>query len=311
MITYDRIGTLHSVQRDVYIGTACERRVVNKERDNLANCFGYDIAAASSNFSDHTGEGVMIISRSMNNKLFNTALTFFVCVVLAPLCNADAIPYLIAKQPAEVREAWKEVDSLIIENGQLESPIPDPYLARAELWTQAGSHEDAVADYVQAVQIMLSRDASLIEQSKVLRLLRQSLHNLSQMPRAVYPTHAVDAYQKGFELYHRHRHEEAAYYFAEATRLNPEDSVYRVMRALNYRELKRDGDASQQLASAAGILRHPSTGARESAVFHRRLERIQGDDRLWIMDGLVKAELSAADPNLEATRVLSSLNDSP
>ena len=65
------------------------------------------------------------------------------------LLLGDELPYLIKLQPRPVHESWIKINELIKENASLEKPLPDPYLARAELWSLVGNHEEAIEDYLQ------------------------------------------------------------------------------------------------------------------------------------------------------------------
>lgn len=220
--------------------------------------------------------------------------------------SAETIPYLISIQPTRTLEAWKDVAELIAQNEKLENPLPDPYLARAELWTTVGAHEDAVEDYLQASSLIMKKNPSLIEQAKVFKSLRESLERLSQSPRPAYPIKAADACQTGFEYYYRGDFKQALPFFVEATRLNPDDAVYRAMRGLSSYRLGDIAAAEKQVAAAANIVRKQGfvfPDSREQD-FHRRLERIQGTDRRWLSNGMLNAGIENKSLNNQADQFL-------
>jgi tetratricopeptide (TPR) repeat protein len=206
--------------------------------------------------------------------------------------DVTVIPYLVSLQPQEFQAAWKDIDRLVAENATLHQPLADPLIARAELWARIGCHEDAVHDYNEAVGILLSKDAGLVERSRVLQLLHRSIRDLSSQPRPLYPQQAGISYRKGLELFLSGQNREAAFYLDDASRLEPSDVVYRVVRAINYRRLNRNEDSIVQLKSAAAILRDPYTGERHLRRFRQRLELIQGPDRVWAEESLATLRVS-------------------
>ena len=216
--------------------------------------------------------------------------------------DSDRLPYLISIHPPQVGDAWLQVVHLIKENEQLEKPQPDPYLARAELWTTVGNHEEAVEDYLKAIQLSMANKPNLIEQSRLLGLMRASLDRLVRQPRPMFPIEAAASFEIGLSMYRRGDYKEASAFLAESTRLNPTDAVYRAIRALNYRRLLNDSDAAKQLAAAAGILRDPDTPEFERVGFHIQLESIQFSDRYWLSSGIRSAGLNRSPKQPDAKR---------
>lgn len=192
------------------------------------------------------------------------------------------IPYLIARQPEAVQEAWKTIDELIQENASLDQSLPDPLFARAELWSAAGNHEDALEDYLRATKLLFATRPNLIEQSRALNRLSEALDRLSKHPRTEYPYEADEAFWLGVNAFSQNRMEAAMDFFAEATRLKQSDPVYRAYRGVTLKRLGKMSDADRQLAVAQSILHRPNCPPDELRDFHRRLERIQGADRRWI-----------------------------
>lgn len=233
-------------------------------------------------------------------------LTLFLTPIIPSVSAAGTVPYLISIQTPKIKEAWRQVSELIQQNDRSPNPLPDPYLARAEIWTNVGSHEDAVEDYLMASRLMMSRNPSLIEQSRVFKSLRESLERLSKAPQPVYPAKASSAFRKAVELYYQGDFYQALPLFAEATRLEPNDAVYRAFRALNYYKISDQSSAEKQIAVAASIIRKPETlfpYAREED-FHKRLERIQGPDRQWLSNTMLSLEIDNKSLSVQADQFL-------
>ena len=81
-------------------------------------------------------------------------LTLFLTPFLTSVSADESVPYLISIQTPKIKEAWRQVSELIQQNDRSPNPLPDPYLARAEIWTNVGSHEDAVEDYLPSIAFM-------------------------------------------------------------------------------------------------------------------------------------------------------------
>tara|TARA_R110002111_G_C6005549_1_gene373811 strand:- start:9790 stop:10581 length:792 start_codon:yes stop_codon:yes gene_type:complete len=223
------------------------------------------------------------------------------------LLLGEELPYLIELQPGQVQESWHKVNQLIKENASLEKPLPDPYLARAELWTLVGNHEEAIEDYLEATNLTLDGNPTVADQTRMLLHLKESLKRLAGQPQPRYPQKSREFFQVGFRLFYKGMYEEAAPLLAEATRLNTSDAVYRVVRALNCKKLGQHTKASQQLSAASSILKHPYFSKYELMDFHTRLERIQYSDRRWISEGLLNAGLSDQSTRKKANRLVSQI----
>lgn len=63
--------------------------------------------------------------------------------------GVPAVPAPISRQSADVIALWDEVCMLVRENESLENPLPEPYIARGDLWRTVGCHEDALSDQGQ------------------------------------------------------------------------------------------------------------------------------------------------------------------
>lgn len=226
-------------------------------------------------------------------------------------CHAADLPYLISRESEEVQETWRNVDELVRENEKLESPIPDPLYARAELWTSVGVHEEALDDYLEATKLFLRTKPNLVDQSVALKRLSEALERVSRRPSPDYPYEANDAFWFGYHQFNQQRYEIAVAYFSEASRLMPNDAVYRVYRALALQRIGNTADAERQLTVASSLLRRPNCPERELRGYPIRLERVQGTDRQWV-DSFVKSPLPTRKlANVEAAELLRSQQDFP
>ena len=102
---------------------------------------------------------------------------YFLCVSLVGSMSygGDAVPAPISRHPSEVVAAWNEVSILVRENELLDNPLPEPYVARGDVWRSVGCHEDALADYLKAVELATANNPGLAEKSRLLSRLHQAL----------------------------------------------------------------------------------------------------------------------------------------
>ena len=253
------------------------------------------------------GRFILFRYRPRNYRLLPT-LSLFLSILMwstPSLLLGEELPYLIKLQPKLVQESWFKINELIEENASLEKPLPDPYLARAELWSLVGNHEEAIEDYLQATNLTLEGAPSVADQSRMLVVLKEALNRLAEQPQPRYPQKSREFYQDGFRLFYHGMHEEAAPLLAEATRLDTTDPVFRVVRALNCKKLGQNSKAKQQLSAASSLMKRPYFSKFELMDFHSRLERIQYADRRWISTGLLRAGLSDQSAQQKATQLVS------
>lgn len=248
------------------------------------------------------------LSRCLRNYRLLPSVTLLLTLSIwcsPSLLLGDELPYLLKLQPRPVQESWFKINELIKENTSLEKPIPDPYLARAELWSLVGNHEEAIEDYLQATNLTLEGNPSVADQSRMLVVLKEALKRLAEQPQPRYPQKSREFFQDGFRLFYHGMHEDAAPLLAEATRLDTTDPVFRVVRALNCKKLGQNLKAKQQLSAASSLMKRPYFSKFELMDFHNRLERIQYADRRWISAGLLRAGLSDQSPQQKATQLVS------
>lgn len=183
------------------------------------------------------------------------------------------LPPLIAKQPPALQRAWTDVEALIRENQTLPAPLPQPFLARAEIWAQASNYEEAIKDMLTASRLARQRGASLAEQSKMMGRVQQLLEQLAQTPRPRYFGDADSHYRAGFEAYHQGQLETALRHFDSAVQLAPEDKVNWYYRALTHKRLHDDASAERDITIA---------------VYQER--RVPGEPPKWWLDQFIRVQ---------------------
>jgi tetratricopeptide (TPR) repeat protein len=188
------------------------------------------------------------------------------------------MPELIRKAGPGMMDAWRKVRKLIDENNTLANPLPEPYLARAELWAKVGNHEEALADQLRAVELLYKGSPSLLEQTRYLKRVQATLDKLKRMPRPYYPADADKLYYRGRTAFYQCDYEAAVQEFTESIRLQPEEPLYWYYRALAYKKLGKTDEADRD-ARVAGSLHRDKKSTKDLG---RELERIQGGLRHWL-----------------------------
>jgi len=212
----------------------------------------------------------------------------FCCLVAAalaaPALAADEddsdMPLLIRRASPAVRKAWRQVEAAVRDNEALKEPLPDPYLARAEVWAMVGNHEEALADELRALELLQRRKPSLLEQTRYLKRVQDTLARLGKMPRPYYPLDADKLFYLAKSFYFGCQLDEALKELNEAIRLRPEEPLYWYYRALTYKRLGREAEADRD-ARVAASLRRAGKSRKDLAT---ELERIQGPLRVWLAE---------------------------
>lgn len=197
---------------------------------------------------------------------------------------AQGVPAPISRQSADVIALWDEVSMLVRENESLENPLPEPYIARGDLWRTVGCHEDALSDYLKAVQLASANSPSPAEKSRLLARLQQALQSVVDTPVRTYSQESRELFRHGVELFARKKFALAVPFFIDAVRLSPTDPVYRAYLAVTLNLLGDQSAAKRQATSAANLLRRQRHSVREQRLseFHERVSLIQGSQRVWL-----------------------------
>lgn len=200
------------------------------------------------------------------------------------IAAAGHIPAPIATRSAETIATWVEISRLVDENEALATPLPHPYVARGDLWASVDCHEDALADYLRATDLVLATKPSPAEKSRLLSRLHHSLRELVNKPMPAYSLESQELYRQGVTLFTQRQFEAALPYLEDAVRLSPSNSEYRAYLAVTSRVTGDQISAARHAASAANLLRSKldSVGKRKRTVFNEAVRHIQGPQRVWL-----------------------------
>ena len=115
------------------------------------------------------------------------------------------------------------------------------------------------------------------------------MSSLSAVPRRKFLLPAREAYRHGMAALTQNDPAKAITYFEESVRLNTDDVLYRCALAISYR---RDGnhERAEHQANAAGALFRRQTAMSAVPIrklIGKQLERIQGQERIWLEAHLV------------------------
>lgn len=213
---------------------------------------------------------------------------------------AQDLPLLIRKHSEETRRAFREVSFAIEQNEKLANPIPDPYIARAEIWTIVGNYEGALDDYLMAVRLQSHCETNLAERARSLDTLSHALERLAEQPVTQFPLEAEEAFWLGVNEFRKQKMEAAKPFFRESVQLNPRDASHRAYLALTLRRLGEDSAAERQALNARAILRHPDTDPIEYRRFHRRLEGVIGAERQWLQQHIDSVARTPSSPSVSS-----------
>lgn len=191
------------------------------------------------------------------------------------------LPALIGLQSAAVIDAWREVQTAINANNQLKQPLPDPYFARAEIWSLIGNHDGALRDYLKASQLALDAGQDLAIYRAYFLKLHEALENLDREPQS--PLEGGDRdelamlhYARGYHAFWRGDLAAAAREFDDAVQLNPRHPLYWFYRALANKRLGQERQAQHDALIGGSLER-----AGRYRVDHD-VQRLQGDLRQWL-----------------------------
>lgn len=220
-----------------------------------------------------------------NHALRMVSSHFWICLILcAATRSAEArLPVLVQRQPPAIQQAWREIEQVLHDNESLAQPLPEPYLARGDLWTRIGGHEDALADYLKATELFFQSNPTPGEQARHLARLRTSLESVVNQPRPHFPSDAATEFDQGLSAFRSGDYSTAEINFTECTRLMSEEPLYRVYRALAHHQLNHSDTASRQVAIALSLVRAKGADAADQmSQIQRGLEPVQGPMRVWL-----------------------------
>jgi tetratricopeptide (TPR) repeat protein len=182
---------------------------------------------------------------------------------------AQQLPYMIQQQPVEVQNLYQEATVLVEENGRLENPRPEPYIALADIWASVGAHDDALKNYLNAASVLTTGTSTLEDRARMLARLQIAMADLMAEPEKRYPLAARDAYRQAVIRMHTGKPERAVPYIDEEVRLAPKDLTYRTIAALLYHRNGNIHEAERQARMAVSLYRRAMPFLRNNSVRHR------------------------------------------
>ena len=202
------------------------------------------------------------------------------------------LPALIQRQPETVQRAYRDIQAAVKQNEQLAQPMPDPYLARAQLWALLDNHEAALSDYLKGSSVVVGSKENLVEYARHFLRLVDALRNREEVPRQPFYGDAWGHYAKGYHAYWAGDLERAQQHFDDAIQLGPKSAVFWYYRALTNKRLGNESRAKGDVVMAVGLeneLDDPTRideiltrGRRTNPVISEQLSRVQGALRIWL-----------------------------
>lgn len=187
------------------------------------------------------------------------------------------VPALILLQSPQVQQAWREVQAAIQENAKQSRPAPEPYFARAEIWSLVNNHDAAMRDYLQAARLSIVRGESLETQAGYFNKLYEALDRLDQAPSPAVIGSSKSHFGRGVHAFFRNDLWRALMHFEDAVQLEPADALNWYFRALTYKRLGYARRAQHDVLMAARL---EVTG--DDSRIAAGLVRVQGPLRLWL-----------------------------
>lgn len=204
----------------------------------------------------------------------------------------------------QLREAWREATEAITANNALPAAqrLPDPYLARAEVYMQVGDVVAALDDCASASEIVATAGLDSRKQQQAAEIYTSALkqlRSLPQPPRDAFTDidmQASEHFNASQRFMAQRDFDRAIAELAKALSLTPSRPHYWYMRAVAHREGGDLHKAQSDALLGAMFERRLSPPARHEV--SKVLSRIQGSTRLWLEEyrrGKAEMELMGLD----------------
>ena len=188
----------------------------------------------------------------------------------------------------QLREAWREATEAITANNALPAAqrLPDPYLARAEVYMQAGDVVAALDDCASASAIVAATGLDSRKQQQAAEIYTNAikqLRSLPQPPKDAFTDIDIQAsehFNAAQRFIAQRDFDNAISELAKALSLTPSQPLYWYMRAVARRESGDFHSAQSDALFGALFERRLSPPARHEV--SKALTRIQGPTRLWL-----------------------------
>ena len=199
------------------------------------------------------------------------------------------LPELIKIQGnSEIKQAWREVVDAFSKNEKLPEAerLPEPYFARAEIWTSANNYVSAIDDYVEGIKYARKSDRDILTYSRYFDKLQNVAEKLQSLPvpaRGVETNLAQKAQQhfnRGCSYFFSGKFFLARESFDNALQLAPAEAGYWYFRALAQRASDDPQRAQHDALMGSYFERKLSRYRRRD--LNRTLMRVQGAQRVWL-----------------------------
>lgn len=195
---------------------------------------------------------------------------------------------IMSHENEQLREAWREATEAITANNALPAAqrLPDPYLARAEVYMQAGDVVAALDDCASASAIVATTGLDSRKQQQAAEIYTNAikqLRSLPQPPRDAFTDidmQASEHFNASQRFIAQRDFDKAISELAKALSLTPSQPQYWYMRAVARRESGDLHRAQSDALLGALFERRLSPPARHDV--SKALTRIQGPTRLWL-----------------------------
>jgi len=196
------------------------------------------------------------------------------------------MPALIAIQDEPIRVAWREMERAVAANMKLRPAkrVPEPFLARATIWSLVGNHRDALQDTLLAAEVLQSRGTDLVDFAKYFVVLKDALDEYDRSPEPRFMLSALDYWASSTTDFNQGRFEATLPGLTDAVQLDPGNPLYWYFRALAYRGLGMRREAVHDAKVGAAMEQRAKQSGKSEYLrgLGTRLERIQGPRRNWL-----------------------------
>lgn len=207
---------------------------------------------------------------------------FILCPLLlrSSIAQSDEkrLPLAITAMPDDVQQAWLEAQAAVAENENLENPLPDPYFARAEIWSAAGVYDSALRDYLKAVELAAESGGDPSDYASWLSKLAEALDKFDKAPSAPGKGDGSYHYSSGVHAFWNGDMKNAVWNFDNAIFVEPAKSLYWYFRALTY--LRRGDQRRAKHDALIGSNLEWQDGRPDRIGW--AFARLQGPMRMWL-----------------------------
>ena len=215
----------------------------------------------------------------------------------------DEIPGLVRINGVE--ELWREIQLIMAEAKETGKKLPEPYKARADLWSKLHIHDEALKDYVTAAELALAAapDGDLATNTRLFKQLFDAIKLHNNVPKPPGPGAAIEYYGAGIRAYRNGEFKYAAKLFSDALQLDDSNAVYYYYRALSKKRLGENPAAARDARTGSYYeWRLPFRSRRHITA---NLAAVQGEFRIWL------ESYRLGDPHFDPRRNKPKLNVGP